>query len=440
MLFTLMPSCAHKEIIGELINKVPDYKYEFDFSDPVKLKDKLSTLNLKKQEDQQKLIHILIAYNNLRVGQKENKIALTPNSKTHITINSFCAASEKAAPESKEIFRWSKGQPKIPLINEALSFYANNPKTSIQKMQELVWNLGNGTHYEEYPDSSKELVKQISPSAPLTLPSRLKSEIIDQLTPQEIKDTVSFVKGKYYSFNEFKKMVENKKSNFALPQGNFISEIPETNLSTATLSKGYETQTITFYNPTSNIQIFKTTEYFLKPYREDVQPIILASVFPYNDEIQNILEEYALKLLSYLGSQYPTLIPQEKELVKQYPIEAAIVYFNSFIAEKAGDRFFPNSGANGPSDAFRHFAWAGLLTRDLGEEKARKFLNTHELKIDQPPQEKAMDEFNNERGIQTANQFLKKGSFDNDELYEKAAEEVKSGRLRVLNHEKQDKY
>jgi hypothetical protein len=219
-----------------------------------------------------------------------------------------------------------------------------------------------------------------------------------------------------------------------------VSKLPETDISATTSSRGYESQIITFYNSTNNIGIFKTTSYYLKPIRDDVQPIILASVFPYENEIQKILEESALKLLGYLGSQYPTLNPSEKALVKQNPIEAAITFYDAFLAERNGDRFFPSSGQNGASDSFRHFAWAGLLTRDLGEETARKFLNAHELNSSQPSEEKAMDEFNNERGILAANQFLKRGNFENAELYEKATEEVKSGKLRILNYESRQKH
>ncbi len=434
--FIVITSCAHKELGGELTNSIPTYKFEFDFSNPEKLRDQLRKIgDFKTQENQQKLIQILIAYNNLKKAQSENQITLAPHSKTRIIIASFCAAYEKAIPERKEIFKWVKGPPKILLIKEVLDLYAKNPETNFQRVQELIWNLRNETYYDEYPDFLKELVKQASPSAPLTLPSSLKSQMINELTPQEIKDTINLVKRKYYSFNEFKKVIERKRSNFILPENNFVSKLPETDISATTSSFGYESQIITFYNSTNNIETFKTTSYYLRPIRDDVQPIILASVFPYGNEIQKILEESALKLLGYLGSQYPTLNPSEKTLVKQNPIEAAITFYDAFLAERNGDRFFPNSGQNGASDSFRHFAWAGLLTRDLGEETARKFLNAHELNPRQSLEEKAMDEFNNERGIQAANEFLKKGNFGNTELYEKATEEIKNGKLRILNYE-----
>ncbi|MEY4616184.1 MAG: hypothetical protein RJB66_1144 [Pseudomonadota bacterium] len=378
--FIAMASCAHKEFIGELVESIPAYKHEFEFADAKKLRDDLKKISdFKKTENQQYLVKILIAYNNLKKAGGENKITLAPYSKTRVVIASFYASSGKATPEQKEIFKWAQGTSKISLIKEVLDFYAKNPGTNTQRVQELIWNLENETYYDEYPDSLKELVKQVSPTAPLTLPSRLKSQIVDEITPQKIKEAAHLVKGNYYSFKEFKKIIENKRSSFTPLENNLVSKLPGTGISATTSSNGYESQVITFYNPTNAIKTFQATKYYLRPVRDDVQPIILASVFPYGDEIQKILEEQALKLLGYLSSQYPTLNPSEKDLVKQNPIEAAVVFYNAFLAEKNGDQFFPHSGINGAADSFRHFVWAGLLTRDLGEEPARKFLNAHEL-------------------------------------------------------------
>lgn len=57
---------------------------------------------------------------------------------------------------------------------------------------------------------------------------------------------------------------------------------------------------------------------------------------------------------------------------------------------------------NGPADAYRHILLAAELTRRFGEEYARLILNAHEVTGaigDQTPAERAMDEANNETGI-----------------------------------------
>ena len=91
-----------------------------------------------------------------------------------------------------------------------------------------------------------------------------------------------------------------------------------------------------------------------------------------------------------------------------------------------------NTSHNGEADAFRHFVWAGLLTRDLGEPAARKFLDTHELSPGQPLEEEVMDKFNNERGINAGLEMSRNRSFENQELFNSANRELNDGKLRVL--------
>lgn len=134
-----------------------------------------------------------------------------------------------------------------------------------------------------------------------------------------------------------------------------------------------------------------------------------------------------------MGSQYPTLNRDEKELVKERPLEAAIVFYNALIAEHKAEELYPNSKPNGESDAFRHYVWSGLLVRDVGEDSARLFLDAHETTPGQSAAEKAMDQFNNERGIQAAKTLLQKEYFDTFAILEKAKRDLENSKLRVLS-------
>lgn len=434
-LFTIL-SCTHKEIIGDL-ETPPAYKVSYDFSNPEILQKTLKDIsNLKIAENRRKLVQILIAYNSLSKAQKKNQIVLLPYSKTSLTVNSFCAAPQKAAPEKMEVFKWVKGSPKISLLKEIISLYSKKQNLESQKIQEIIWNLANDTNYEDYPESSKKILQEASPNAFLSLPSKIKSQAFNEIAPDELKRAAIIIKGKHHSFEEFKDAIDKKKSNIPISGYDLSSQLPESKIYATTISNGYHSQAVTFYNPSRENQNFNISDYYLKPVREDVQPIVLASVFPYSDEIQKILERYALSLLGYIGSQYPSLNEHEKILVKQSPIESAIVFYNASIAENKSEEFFPSQKSNGSSDAFRHYTWAGLLTRDIGEDAARTFLNAHELNQDQPIYEKEMDEFNNERGIQAAKDLLEKGSFENDELYEKGKDELKNGTLRTMDNER----
>ncbi len=430
------PSCAHKKIVGDIVTRNSELttpRYEFNFSDPQSLRRELQKIGpLNKRANQDLLVEILVAFNGLARNLKTGKIEFLPRSKTKLKLFSFCASSRKAIPEKNEIFKWIKGVPQIPFIGPVLDFYAQAQVKDHGAIQELLWNIENKTYYEDYPNGLKNIIDTISPSAKLTLPSRARDRVLEEIVPEDLKDSMGLILRKYYSLEEFRSSLEQKKSAMALPKDYFASAIPATDLLASTVSNGYEFQIVTFYNPSGKTAYIKITDFYMQPVRADVQPVVMAAVLPGLEEMQKILEEYSLKMLGYLGSQYPTLNPTEKKLVREKPISAAIAYYHSRIAESEGERFFPGTSESGPADAFRHYVWAGLLVRELGESDARKFLAAHEQSEEQSPEEKEMDTFNNERGIQSAIRMLKDKKFENSELFDQARDEIRGGKFKIL--------
>ena len=130
---------------------------------------------------------------------------------------------------------------------------------------------------------------------------------------------------------------------------------------------------------------------------------------------------------------YPGLTPSELKLAEANPKDAVIVFIQKTYAEMSSNKNFPTQKINDEGDAFRHFMWAGLLTKELGEEKAKSFLDAHEDNRLQPPEEKAMDFANNRAGILAAIRLLKEGSCSQDRLERVALEEMREGHLSVLN-------
>lgn len=131
---------------------------------------------------------------------------------------------------------------------------------------------------------------------------------------------------------------------------------------------------------------------------------------------------------------YPGLTPTERKLVDQNPKEAAIVFIQKTRAELSSSRNFPVQGFNDESDAFRHYIWAGLVTRELGAERAQMYLDAHEENPLQPPAERAMDLANNRGGILGAQRLMKNNkSFDLKSLEQNALEDLRAHRLIILN-------
>lgn len=130
---------------------------------------------------------------------------------------------------------------------------------------------------------------------------------------------------------------------------------------------------------------------------------------------------------------YPGLTLAERQLVVKYPKHAYIVYKQKEIAEDSTDRHFPNQDLNDESDAFRHFAWSGLLVKELGQGKAKEFLDAHEANPLQSERERQMDTFNNSRGQEATNALIKNKTWSIRNLEAKALEELRNGQLQVLS-------
>jgi hypothetical protein len=129
---------------------------------------------------------------------------------------------------------------------------------------------------------------------------------------------------------------------------------------------------------------------------------------------------------------YPGLTSIEKDLVAKSPKDAFTVYKQKNIAEKSTARNFPDQGLSDESDAFRHFLWAALLTKELGESRAKEFLDAHEADPDQPAIERQMDMYNNNQGQIATKSLMKANRWRQKNIEAKGLEELRSKRLQVL--------
>lgn len=128
---------------------------------------------------------------------------------------------------------------------------------------------------------------------------------------------------------------------------------------------------------------------------------------------------------------FDTLTVAEKNLVSKFPKEALLVYDAKCEANNSTRRIFKISGHNDESDAFRHCIWSALLTKELGEETANKFLDAHEASGLQPEDEKIMDGYNNKMGVNVSLKFKQK--VDSIDFLEKECLQlVKNKKLKVL--------
>ena len=138
------------------------------------------------------------------------------------------------------------------------------------------------------------------------------------------------------------------------------------------------------------------------------------------------------KFLFQLSDLYPGLTNEEKAFCTKEPVKMMEAYRLSWNAEKICGKLFPSSQTNDESDACRHYVWAALFYKEFGLEFSSKVLNAHEQDPKQPESEKAMDLANNRLGLLTAEQLVRDGKFNEENILSTFKENLKNGRLIIL--------
>ena len=447
-------ACSHTQKIGDLVIRDSlegelNVLEEINLSDKKKFNHFLKTLKQEILSGERqngipyptwnKIGQLLEIYRSLTQLASQNKILVPQKTKLVLKTDSFCMDPGRSEPDSKEVFQWGTDDPAIPFYPKILKYYVHKDKKEKELIQELIWNLANKTYYEDYPEKLKKILEEIDPNAFLKLPSRTKSEMIDagvsvfeEMSEVDIKETVQLVKGKYYSFEEFKAVLESSKSSYALTEKQFYSKIPKTNLFSTSHSQGYKQQVLNFYNPTEETQMIDLGNYYLKSLRSDVQRIAMTASFGDMDYFKKKLDVFFKDILSRWGLLYPTTNHQEKKLIEKYPYESLRVFWHKSRAEFAEWRLFDRGSIDGEGDAFRHFVWAGFLTHDLGKDLASLFLDARESEHPSDAKDRQMDEHNNKKGIEAALQLEKENLFSAKHLYNLALEALKDRQLIVL--------
>lgn len=129
---------------------------------------------------------------------------------------------------------------------------------------------------------------------------------------------------------------------------------------------------------------------------------------------------------------YPGLTKEERKLIARYPKEAFAAFLAKAKAESATSRSFGRDDNGDESDAFRHFVWAGLLSKELGPELAKKFLDAHESDQKDDSSDKAMDLANNRAGLLIAEQLRKSQKLNQAQLEKEAIAALRNHTLIVL--------
>ena len=138
------------------------------------------------------------------------------------------------------------------------------------------------------------------------------------------------------------------------------------------------------------------------------------------------------KALAMDLAYYPGLTAAERALIAEYPKEAQKVYAQMNIAENLTMKNFNRSTQKDESDAFRHFVWASLMSKEIGSDLAEKFLDAHEATARHGTEDTAMDLANNRAGLLESERLRKSGNLTETKIEEKGLEALKFNKMVVL--------
>lgn len=410
-----------------------------DFTNSEQIKKKFTKKFLstpRGEEELSKLVdNFILISNKLKKGQ----IIVPPRSALKIRLHSFCTNSARVSPHANEVYSLAKGYPPTPHIQsimQALNHSKEFENFDQNEIQELIWNLANRTHFDNLPLKHQSVLARVAPSSQISMRlGEIQNQLKQRLLPSEVNSLLNLVEGKYYKFKDFKTRMDKLVSTYKLKDDYIASEVPETNLLAQTEGP-YNNRVLTLYNPTDKHEQFDLGQYYLKPLRPDVQPLVLSSVAPDLSYVKDTLNNKVI-----LIKRFVNLNPEQKKFVLKHPKLALYANNLSDIAKKEARARYPqNELLDGEGDAFRHFVWAAMLTHTIGDTMARTVLNNHE-----PPgfsKSTQMDHFNNNKGVLAAKNLKRKYGDKNipsEVFFNLAEEKIKSGELMFIKPKKNKK-
>ena len=124
------------------------------------------------------------------------------------------------------------------------------------------------------------------------------------------------------------------------------------------------------------------------------------------------------------------LTDAEIKFCKENKLDCLKAYKETWAAEKICLEIYPASLVNDESDACRHYTWALLLSKAIGEKNAETVLNAHETNPKEPNDERAMDLANNRLGLLNYKKLNE--NLDSTNIKKSFLEELKSKKLIIL--------
>lgn len=320
------------------------------FREVLKAGKKLSKADLALHES------LLNTYVQLKYRPRNGVVHVPPKTKLVLPLRSYCLEGGKAEPHEEELFQWKKHKNSFLYLNEILDLSLQG-RFSQEDLQGIIWGLHNKTLWENYPETEKQILKQIDPKAPLKLPSNIRSKVEQKIheeiaphVPIEIGRAFELVSGRYYDYQTMKDITESTKPSEP-PQRGRVSSVEGVHLYVSNFSYGFERQNVSFYNTTDQQQILNLHDYYQQPYRKSVQAI--AAYFGWSSE-QELFEDLQKLLYEDMVRAGFGFVPGLNDLIDLYEASTGKNFFtDEYLTNQ--ERFMAAIGVlAGSGEAYRY--------------------------------------------------------------------------------------
>lgn len=329
-----------------------------------------------------------------------SKLQLKPGRSYEFDLESFCvnAGIERPVKGDGLFLGDIKGRAKS-WLPEILKRY-HKARITQNDAQVLIWSLLSGSRFDELSQENQSNLLKIFPDAPARFGNSILEESASSFLASQIPSEIVSAEEK---IDDYRSLLQNAQKTYSeiertlSPQSSRQSPLPvgwlrhEDGYFIRLKADGYRQVHVQIYAP-ENLKAgtaFNPTEQIALP--GEGQRLALSS-----NVISSVRDDLGRRFKSSTGKS-----PSEVAFCIKHPLDAFKIYkFAQKSLRLTWDNFdSPHAFQDDKSDAFGHFVWSSMITNEIGSERAREFLEAHEDFPDNEPKSKAMDLFNNEKGI-----------------------------------------
>jgi hypothetical protein len=357
---------------------------------------RLASGSLKALIDQQTLIEKELS--------TTSRLRLKPGQSYEFELESFCVNAGVERPVSGDgLFLGDlKGQAKTWLPQVLANYKSKN--VSQNDAQILVWSLLSGSRFNELSTENQTNLLKFFPDAQIRFGNSVVEESATSFLSSQIPPELLSAKD---SFEKYQTLLQSSQAQFREIEQTLS---PQSHRGTA-LSVGWLKHDDGYYIHLTadgyqrvHVQIYAPKNMNAATYFKPTEQIALPGEGQRLALSGNVITEFKDSLNRRFKSLTGASLG-EAAFVAKHPLDAFTIYQ---LAQKSlkltWDNFDSKSNfEDDRADAFRHFVWSSMVTKDIGESKAKEFLDAHEEYVGNKPSAKAMDLFNNQKGIEFAN-------------------------------------